>query len=56
MLSEVQIAFFAERTAVGRWGDPEELVGTARLLGTDAGSYITGTAIVVDGGTVVKTF
>jgi len=56
VLSEDQIAFFAERTAVGRWGDPEELVGTALLLGTDAGSYITGTAIVVDGGTVVKTF
>ena len=56
VLSEDQIAFFAERTAVGRWGDPEELVGAALLLGTDAGSYITGTAIVVDGGTVVKTF
>ena len=56
VLTEDQVAFFAERTAVGRWGDPKELVGTALLLGTDAGSYITGTAIVVDGGTVVKTF
>ena len=56
VLSEDQIAFFAERTAVGRWGDPRELVGTALLLGTDAGSYITGTEITVDGGTVVKSF
>jgi len=56
VLSEDQIAFFAERTALGRWGDPRELVGTALLLGTDAGSYITGTEITVDGGTVVKSF
>ena len=56
VLSEEQIAFFAERTALGRWGDPRELVGTALLLGTEAGSYITGTEITVDGGTVVKSF
>ena len=56
VLSAEQVAFFAERTALGRWGDPRELVGTALLLGTDAGSYITGTEITVDGGTVVKSF
>ncbi|HAA49805.1 MAG TPA: 3-oxoacyl-ACP reductase [Planctomycetaceae bacterium] len=56
VLSEEQIAFFAERTALGRWGECRELVGTALLLGTDAGSYITGTSITVDGGTVVKSF
>src|SRR5437588_299902 len=39
---------FAERTAVGRWGEPKELVGTALLLASDAGSYITGSTIVVD--------
>jgi NAD(P)-dependent dehydrogenase (short-subunit alcohol dehydrogenase family) len=46
---------FARRTALGRWGDTSELVGPALLLASDAGSYITGTAIVVDGGTIVKT-
>ncbi len=56
VLTEDQVAFFAERTALGRWGDPGELVGTALLLGSEAGSYITGTAITVDGGTVVKSF
>jgi NAD(P)-dependent dehydrogenase (short-subunit alcohol dehydrogenase family) len=46
---------FASRTALGRWGETSELVGPALLLASDAGSYITGTAIVVDGGTIVKT-
>ena len=46
---------FASRTALGRWGETRELVGPALLLASEAGSYITGTAIVVDGGTIVKT-
>lgn len=46
---------FASRTAIGRWGETRELVGPALLLASDAGSYITGTTIVVDGGTIVKT-
>jgi NAD(P)-dependent dehydrogenase (short-subunit alcohol dehydrogenase family) len=45
---------FAERTAVGRWGDPKELVGPALLLASDAGSYITGETLVVDGGFVAR--
>lgn len=35
---------------VGRFGDPEELVGLLLLLASDAGSYITGQTIAVDGG------
>ena len=46
---------FASRTALGRWGETRELVGPALLLASDAGSYITGTSIVVDGGVIVKT-
>ena len=56
VLSEEQMEFFATRTALGRWGECQELVGTALLLGTEAGSYITGTSITVDGGTVIKSF
>jgi gluconate 5-dehydrogenase len=32
----------------------EELVGTAILLASDAGSYITGQIIAVDGGFLAK--
>lgn len=50
-----QKANFARRTALGRWGRPEELAGPALLLASDAGSYITGTTIAVDGGALART-
>lgn len=56
LLSPEEKAVFSSRTALGRWGEPKELAGTALLLASDAGSYITGTTITVDGGTLVKTF
>jgi NAD(P)-dependent dehydrogenase (short-subunit alcohol dehydrogenase family) len=50
ILSDAEKKAFADHTAVGRWADPKELVGPALLLASDAGSYITGTSVVVDGG------
>lgn len=34
-------------------GEPEDIAGAALLLGSDAGRFITGTTIVIDGGAVV---
>jgi NAD(P)-dependent dehydrogenase (short-subunit alcohol dehydrogenase family) len=54
VLSKAEQQVFADHTAVGRWGKPEELVGPALLLASEAGSYITGQTIVVDGGYVCR--
>ena len=35
---------------MGRWGQAEEMVGAAVFLGSDSASYVTGQALVVDGG------
>jgi len=54
LLSEQDKQRFATRTAMGRWGEPAELVGPLLLLASDAGSYITGETIVVDGGFIAN--
>ena len=41
---------FASNTALGRIGDPAEIEGLLQLLASDAGSYITGANIAIDGG------
>lgn len=56
ILSEEQKEAFAGRTALGRWGRPEEVAGPALLLASEAGSYVTGAVLVVDGGAMIKVF
>ncbi|MFC1596585.1 SDR family NAD(P)-dependent oxidoreductase [Planctomycetota bacterium] len=56
ILSQEQQDAFSARTAVGRWGRPDELVGSALLLASEAGAYITGTCLVVDGGVMANVF
>ena len=39
-----------ERIAMGRPGEPEEIVGLAIYLASNASTYVTGQSFVVDGG------
>ena len=39
-----------DRTAMGRWGQPQDLSGTAVFLASQASDFVTGTFIPVDGG------
>jgi NAD(P)-dependent dehydrogenase (short-subunit alcohol dehydrogenase family) len=55
ILSPEERQRFAERAALKRWGQPGEIAGVALLLGTDAGSYISGTTMLVDGGILANT-
>lgn len=40
----------ADKTALGRIAEPEEVVGAVLLFASPAGSYITGQTLVIDGG------
>ncbi|MCB1230380.1 MAG: SDR family oxidoreductase [Verrucomicrobiae bacterium] len=54
LLSEAEKQEFANMTALNRWGDPRELAGPAILLSSEAGSYITGEMLLVDGGAFAR--
>ncbi|HEV8487276.1 MAG TPA: SDR family oxidoreductase [Blastocatellia bacterium] len=41
---------FVEKVPMGRWGELHEIAGAAVFLASDAGSYVTGSALFVDGG------
>ena len=43
-------ALLEQRTASQRWGKPDDLRGALLLLASDAGAYITGHTLVIDGG------
>jgi len=42
------------RTPAARWGQPDELIGTAVFLASGASDFVTGTLIPVDGGYSIR--
>lgn len=44
------------KTPAGRWGNPEDLIGAAVFLASDASSFVTGAAIPVDGGYLISEY
>ncbi len=43
-------AYILNRVPAGRWGEPEDIAGTAVFLAAPASDFLTGQLIVVDGG------
>jgi NAD(P)-dependent dehydrogenase (short-subunit alcohol dehydrogenase family) len=46
----VHVANVNARTPLGRWGQPQDIAGTAMFLASDHAAFITGACIPVDGG------
>ncbi|HEY5298427.1 MAG TPA: SDR family oxidoreductase [Verrucomicrobiae bacterium] len=50
VLNPERVASIMAKTPMARFGEARELIGATLLLASDAGSFITGTELVVDGG------
>jgi L-rhamnose 1-dehydrogenase len=46
--------YMEKRTPLGRLGQPEDMVGPAVFLASDMAAYVTGAALLVDGGMYVN--
>lgn len=44
---------YAERTPLGRIGEPDDIAGVVAFLASDAAKYVTGQTIVADGGILI---
>jgi len=54
LLSYANEETFAAMTAIGRIGNPNDMAGVVLFLSSQAGAWVTGTVIAVDGGQLVK--
>ncbi len=50
VLTPERIQAILDHTPMGRFGDSDDLAGATLLLASDAGRFITGCELVVDGG------
>ncbi len=49
-IDEARNAAILDHTPMGRYGKPQELVGTVLWLSSDAASFVTGSEVTIDGG------
>jgi glucose 1-dehydrogenase len=57
MLAHVDQAAIEHETTLipaGRWGEPEDVAGVVAFLASEEAGWITGTTLVVDGGTLAN--
>jgi NAD(P)-dependent dehydrogenase (short-subunit alcohol dehydrogenase family) len=54
VFTDAQLAEVEAQTVLERSASPHEIVGAALLLASDAGSFITGVTLPVDGGMLCK--
>jgi len=48
------VRVFTERSALGRYAEPDEIAGMALFLASEASSFVTGQTMVVDGGYTIS--
>ena len=53
-LAEPVVRWMLKETPMGRLGRPEEVAEAALYLASDDSSFVTGTALVIDGGWIAK--
>lgn len=46
--------YYLDRILLGRFGQPEEIVGPVAFIASDMASFVTGTTLVVDGGVLAE--
>ncbi|HEY2517571.1 MAG TPA: glucose 1-dehydrogenase [Polyangiaceae bacterium] len=51
--NEELVKELTKKTPLGRYGQPEEIAGGALYLASDAASFLTGHALVIDGGMTI---